>query len=62
MNCPMLTGKYTLSCTARKEVYVPSNFEFKEYCKNTLHTMCPFYMKKDNITMPSRTSQAFQKR
>ena len=64
MRCPMLTGKYMLSCTALKEVYVPSIFEFEEYCKKPLHTMCPFYMKMDikPNTTPWRTSQTYQKR
>ncbi len=64
MNCPMLTGKYMLSCTALKEVYVPSVFELQEYCKKSLHTMCPLYMKNDAQpnTVPLRSSHAYQKR
>ena len=63
MHCPMLTGKYMLSCTARKEVYVPSIFEFEEYCKAPLHTMCPFYMKMDRKPdmAPRRAAETCQK-
>ncbi len=46
MDCPFLTGKYMLSCTALA-VYIPTTFEFEEYCRKTLHTMCPYYMKRN---------------
>lgn len=45
MKCPYLTGNYMFSCTAAKAVYVPSIFELDEYCKESRHTMCPFYCK-----------------
>lgn len=43
MKCPFLAGKYMYSCSASKEVYVPSVFELEEYCKNTRFKLCPFY-------------------
>ncbi len=62
MRCPLLTGKYMLSCSALKEVYVPSAFELEEYCKKPLYTMCPFYMKTDlrPESAPLRTSHSRQ--
>ncbi len=47
MGCPFLAGKYMLSCAALREVYIPSDFEFGEYCKNIRFKMCPFYVKRD---------------
>ncbi len=43
MSCRHLTGNYMLSCTARREVYVPSGFEFDEYCKSSRYKLCPLY-------------------
>lgn len=48
MRCPFLTGKYMLSCTANKEVYIPSFLELKEYCRSGRHKMCPFYSRIEN--------------
>ncbi len=45
MNCPLVKGKYMLSCGASAQVYVPSRFELDEYCKNTRYKICPFYFK-----------------
>ena len=45
-HCSYLTGKDMLSCAALGEVYIPSICELEEYCKKTLHTMCPRYMKR----------------
>ncbi len=45
MKCPHLQGEYLQSCKASKAVYVPSQFEFDEYCTQSIHTMCPFYSK-----------------
>ncbi len=45
MKCPHLQGKYLLSCKASRDVYVPSQFEFDEYCKQGRHTMCPLYFR-----------------
>ncbi len=63
MKCPMLTGKYMFSCKALKEVYIPSIFELEEYCRKSLHTMCPFYMKSDTTpnAIPLRNPQVCQK-
>jgi hypothetical protein len=43
MGCPFLTGNYMLSCSAYGDVYVPSNYELKEYCRHGAHTSCPLY-------------------
>ena len=48
MACPFLTGKYMFSCGALREVYVPSAFEFDEYCKQDRYKICPFYVKSEN--------------
>ena len=48
MRCPFLRGKYMLSCTANREVYIPSLFELDEYCKNGRHKMCPYYNRIEN--------------
>ena len=45
MQCPFITGKYMFSCKALKEVYVPSEFELGEYCRQSRHKICPFYCK-----------------
>lgn len=47
MKCPYMTGNYMYSCSARREVYVPSTFEFSEYCANERHESykaCSFYL------------------
>src|SRR5574337_1132255 len=51
-----------LSCTALA-VYIPTTFEFEEYCGKTLHTMCPYYMKRNAEPNPDsrRASQACKK-
>jgi len=43
MKCPFLKGRYMFSCSARREVYVPSTFELGEYCRSTRCRVCPFY-------------------
>lgn len=43
MSCCYLTGSYMLSCAARREAYIPSGFEFDEYCKSSRFSLCPFY-------------------
>jgi len=48
MKCPHLRGKYVQSCDASKAVYIPSQFEFNEYCNHDGHRICPFYIKADN--------------
>jgi len=50
MGCPYLSGKYMLSCTALREVYIPSAFELGEYCKNVRYKMCPFYIKRESAS------------
>ncbi len=48
MECPFLTGKFMFSCTAKKEVYVPSAFEIDEYCKTDRYKICPHYCKRES--------------
>ncbi len=45
MNCPYLQGTYLQSCKASRVVYIPSQFEFNEYCTHTGHKICPYYTK-----------------
>ncbi len=47
MKCPYLQGKYVQSCAASKEVYVPSQFEFAEYCTHSGHKICPNYYRSE---------------
>ncbi len=44
--CPFMTGIDMVSCSALKEVYVPSSYELAEFCRNTMNTMCSRYMKR----------------
>ncbi len=44
MRCTFLMGNYLLSCNADKEIYVPSIFEFREYCRSMRYKICPFYL------------------
>jgi hypothetical protein len=43
MKCPYLEGIYFQWCKASKEHYIPSQFEFKEYCTNGGYKVCPGY-------------------
>ncbi len=45
MKCPHLQGRYLQSCKASRDVYVPSQFEYEEYCRHGRHTMCPLYFR-----------------
>ena len=47
-NCLFLTGNYLLTCNANN-VYIPSQFEIEEYCKDKRHTFCPFFKFKDQF-------------
>jgi hypothetical protein len=47
MKCPYLQGMYFQSCHASKEVYIPSQFEFKEYCTHGGHRICSFFTKAE---------------
>jgi hypothetical protein len=47
MKCPYLAGNYMLSCAARREIYIPSTFEFAEYCNSERYEgfkVCSYYM------------------
>jgi hypothetical protein len=35
MACPFLKGLDLYSCSATRDVYIPSRFELKEYCTST---------------------------
>jgi hypothetical protein len=45
MKCTFIEGNFFLSCKANKEVYVPSLFEFREYCSGKQYKMCPHFFK-----------------
>ena len=42
--CPQLMLMGISSCGAGDLPYVPSIFELEEYCTNTRHARCPFYI------------------
>jgi hypothetical protein len=48
MECPHLAGVYMKYCVAEKELYVPSIYEMREYCKYLQHRICRHYMQADN--------------
>ncbi len=57
MRCPCLTGNYMLSCTARREVYIPTSFEYSEYCnseRRDLYKVCSLY---SSSSRPAGTGQ-----
>jgi hypothetical protein len=43
LKCPYLIGTCMHSCGATEEAYVPSTFEYDEYCFSMRHKLCPFY-------------------
>lgn len=43
MTCQYLIGTYLNSCAATHDVYIPSRFEFNEYCRGAFHTLCPLF-------------------
>lgn len=46
MACPFLKGTVLFSCGAMREVYIPSRFEFEEYCtcaKYEFFRLCAAY-------------------
>ncbi len=47
MKCPYLQGQYLQSCKASKEVYIPSQFEFAEFCTHSGHKICPHYFRSE---------------
>lgn len=53
MKCPYLEGIYFQWCKASKGVYIPSQFEFKEYCTSDGYKICPGYY---NATFESKDS------
>lgn len=62
MKCPYLQGTYLQSCKASREVYIPSEFEFKEYCTNNRHAICPLYYNSDHDHDDTRAMAVRDKR
>ncbi len=58
MKCPYLKGTYLESCKATREVYVPSQFEFDEYCTHNGHKVCSLYTKSVSEGRPTVTADA----
>lgn len=44
VGCYFLEGNYLLVCKANRQVYVPSRFEMRAYCKDTQYRVCPHYL------------------
>ncbi len=61
MKCPYLRGKYLKSCKASREVYIPSQFEFDEYCTHTGYKICPHYTKSifDGVSIASDSDSSY---
>ena len=49
MKCIFLIGNYMQSCSASREVYVPSLFEFDEYCTSGRYKFCPLYCESETV-------------
>lgn len=47
--CLFFTGRFMMTCRARVNVYVPSSFEMREYCKTGRHKVCPFYSRARSL-------------
>jgi hypothetical protein len=43
MDCPYLTGKCMLACSANKQVYIPSVSELEDYCRSASYPGCPLF-------------------
>ncbi len=43
MKCPCLINLDLPTCKAGTKSYIPTLFEFDEYCTNDAHKKCPFY-------------------
>lgn len=52
MACPFLASFFSLFCTAVRSRYVPSDFEFEEYCRNRRYSLCPFYCGRIGVEYP----------
>ncbi len=55
MKCPLLKGKYMITCTAVQEGYIPSLFELEEYCRQAKHRTCPLFRAADAGPNGART-------
>ncbi len=43
MKCPCLINLDLPTCKAGTKSYIPTLFEFDEYCATEAHNKCPFY-------------------
>ncbi len=53
MKCQYLQGTYLLLCKASRDVYIPSHFEFIEYCTHTRHAICPYFLRSPYEEIPA---------
>ncbi len=60
MKCRYLQGTYLLTCNASREPYIPSQFEFIEYCMHSRHTICPFFLQSRARAYPLKGSSLKQ--
>jgi hypothetical protein len=44
MRCPYLADNPLYRCEAADKLYVPSDFQLREYCKAKRYKRCPFYL------------------
>ena len=44
MRCPNLVKKDAFHCMTVDDSYRPSQYQLMEYCKDRLHSICPFYL------------------
>jgi len=49
MKCPHLIKWLSCSCKARENLYFPSSFQLREYCRSKKHRKCPFYAERTTI-------------
>ena len=42
--CRFLFDDGSLTCNAGSLPYIPTDFQFQEYCLKTEHRKCPFYL------------------
>ncbi len=47
MVCPFLAGMYMFWCRAFKDPYIPTDFEFGEYCRQERYKICPLFCKSE---------------
>ncbi len=49
MKCSHLTGKKVQTCTASRQLYVPSLFELEEFCYTARSTRCPLHVRMTRV-------------